>query len=144
MKKIPLFAAREYMKDLLGESSNEYKLQKALYFVQVLFAARNPGQLLLDAEFEAGKFGPVLVKPKFIDERIAEFDESIKAYFEAVAEVITPTKDESLYLLTHRPEGAWQSASDRATESDPRPKLTLVDMKRDFDLVGAQAVRPAS
>lgn len=100
-----------------GLKITNLKLQKMLYFVQ-LRSIQVDGHELIEDDFEAWKFGPVINKVYYaycinagldIDqtEQYDGFHPSIPSYVNNVFYHFLNKSTWSMVRLTHRPEGAW-------------------------------------
>lgn len=119
-------------KQQFGESMDEIKLQKLLYFTQREAIIRS-GELMFDAEFRAWKYGPVIIeiheKYKADDLHDVVSEESLARWKDCLDYVFTEfasKKSTSLVSLAHG-EQSWIRARDgfqKYEKSDVPMKLS--------------------
>lgn len=138
--KIASYICDRYLKDF-GERISEMKLHKLLYFSQrECFVQLN--EPLFKEEFEAWKYGPVLVcirkmyKDEMLHDMLSEASkEKYKQVFDKVFATYAPKDAWSLSYLTHG-EYSWQKARVGVGRYDTcQSKLALSDIARDADRI---------
>lgn len=136
VKIIAAYICQRYQSQF-GRGIDEMKLHKLLYFCQ-REAIIQTGELLFGAEFEAWKYGPVLVEIRqlFHEETIQRLDvpESIHRYdaiFDKVFDTYAVKDSWSLSSLTHG-ETSWQKARVGYDPDAPcHVKLDVEDIRKD-------------
>lgn len=95
-------------------------LQKIIYFCHMIYLGRNNGEPLVEEDFQAWMYGPVLptlyeklkifgaqpIKNRFY--RVNEIDDqSINSFLEEIAGALLKREAWELVTLTHSKTGAW-------------------------------------
>lgn len=134
------YIIRRYKKDF-GTDIDEMKLHKLLYFAQRESLIMR-GEPMFDADFEAWKYGPVVieVRDKFRENALDEAldEDALKEYIAVFDSVFMryAVKDSwNLSLLTHG-ESSWQNArKGLAPDEKGSTKLSLDDIRWDAERI---------
>jgi uncharacterized phage-associated protein len=117
---ISTFEAAKKVCELSNWSVTNLKLQKILYIAHKVFLGRNNGQPLIDNNFEAWDYGPVV--PELYREVKMFGNQPIKNIFRGVEDIDGSTESAliqeacehllaksagELVAITHRDDGAW-------------------------------------
>lgn len=139
--QVASYLYKRYMDDF-GVRIDEMKLHKLLYFTQRECLIQK-GEPMFDAQFEAWKYGPVMVQirlhykndslPELMDkEQVVQYE----PVFDMVFKTYAPQKSWSLSTLTHG-EFSWKHAREGIDEQDS----SEVEMKTEDIMVDANRVR---
>lgn len=131
----------ERFKKEFGVRIDEMKLHKLLYFTQRECFILT-GKPMFDAQFEAWKYGPVMVQVRqhYKDDTLHEGmskvqEDQYKNVFDMVFKIYAHQKSWSLSTLTHG-EYSWKQARNGYDEQDTcEVKIKTEDIKEDADRV---------
>lgn len=143
VRKIASYICQRYQQQF-GKRIDEMKLHKLLYFVQRESIIQTSEPLFED-QFEAWKYGPVLVsirklyKDDALHEELSDAaKESYKKVFDAIFDIYAPKDSWSLSSVTHG-EYSWQKARQGVQPEEHSDNLIVTeDIKKDAERVKAR------
>ncbi len=136
-------SAARYLCAISGWNLSHLKLQKILYIAHMVFVGRNGGSPLVDEEFEAWDYGPILpsiyhrlkgfgnspVKDVFRDAPVIEGTGEGDLIREAY-EHLRYKEPAELVAITYRPGGAWSNNHRSGRKHITIPNVDILDEYR--------------
>ena len=136
-------SAARYACEISGWNLSHLKLQKILYIAHMVFMGRNNGNPLVDEEFEAWDYGPILpsiyhrlkgfgtssVKDVFYDASTIDGTKEGDLIREA-HEQLRHKEPAELVAITYRPGGAWSNNHRSGRKHITIPNVDILDEYR--------------